>query len=357
MAVSYNNDGRGHRYNCSRLAVDYGEAFCQSLKGNPLDDLVSELVLQALQPAALEVSLRVAEDVEGEREQRRLQWAQRLEQARYDVERAFRQYNAVEPENRLVARSLERQWEDSLAAEEKLKADYAHAAAREPMVLTAADREAIRRLASDVPALWHAPTTTMEDRQTIIRELVERVVVTVQGESEKVDVIVLWAGGHKMQATLVRPVARLDQLSYYPELSATAARLRDEGLGTDEIAARLNSEAWRPPKRRSTFTAAMVCTLLARHTDADAPLYRRPVRCDRQADEWTLRELARELSIPSITLFSWLQRGMLKSRCVDSPRRLWLIEANATELQRLRDLRKAPRTWRRPALPEARSHV
>jgi len=111
MMAMYTNNGTGLRYVCSRAAAAYGAPLCQSCVGRPLDTLVARLVLQALEPAALELSLQVAADVEVERQRLQQQWHQRLERVRYDAERACRQYNAVEPENRLVARTLERQWE------------------------------------------------------------------------------------------------------------------------------------------------------------------------------------------------------------------------------------------------------
>jgi hypothetical protein len=229
-----------------------------------LDGLVSELVLKALEPAALEISLKVAEDVEAERQRLHQHWAQRLERARYEAERASRQYNAVEPENRLVARTLERHWEEALAREETMKAEYARFLAQQPPTLSAQEREAIRHLSADIPTLWHAPTTTAADRQAIIRQLVERVVVTVQGESEKVELQVHWIGGHGTRTRLIRPVARLEQLSYYPQLLTRVAALHRQGYNGVMIAKVLNAEGWRPAKRRTTFTAAMVNGLLAR---------------------------------------------------------------------------------------------
>src|SRR3954462_532609 len=121
MAALYPNSGRFQRYSCSRLAVNYGAPTCQSLSGRSLDALVAALMLQALAPAALEVSLQVAEDLELERSALHLQWRQRLERARYEAERARRQYDAVEPENRLVVRSLEQRWETALAEEIHLR--------------------------------------------------------------------------------------------------------------------------------------------------------------------------------------------------------------------------------------------
>ncbi len=312
MASTYNNNGTGLRYQCAREMVDYGGAMCQSLAGAPFDNWLSELVLQALEPAALEVSLEVAADVEAQRQRLHQQWAKRLERAGYEVDRAARQYQAVEPENRLVARTLERQWEEVLAAEEQLKADYRRFVAEQPATLSAAERDAIRRLASDLPALWQAETTTAADRQAIIRQLVERVVVTVQGESEQVDLQVYWIGGHRTETRRRRPVARLAQLSYYPDLLARAAALHQEGLSRGAIAEVLNAEGWRPAKRRETFSADMVRSLLVRQGLSTSKA--RPRKVDRERDEWTLPELAYTLEMPLPTLYSWLRKGRLKAR-------------------------------------------
>jgi hypothetical protein len=126
-------------------------------------------------------SLAVVADAEAQRQRWHQQGAKRLERAAYAVDRAARQYLAVEPENRLVARTLERQWEEALEAAAQLKADYRRFVAAQPATLSREEREAIRRLATALPTLWHAETTTAADRQAIIRQLVERIVVTVQG--------------------------------------------------------------------------------------------------------------------------------------------------------------------------------
>src|SRR6476469_3854332 len=169
MATRYPQGGRYLRYGCAREAVDHGGPACQSLSGRGLDALVGGLIVEALAPAAVEASLRLAEDVELERAALQRQWHQRLERAGYEAERAHRQYDAVDPENRLVARSLERQWERALAEELRLRAEHERFVATRPVPLTTAELAAIRRLTEDIPALWHAPTTTARDRQGIAR--------------------------------------------------------------------------------------------------------------------------------------------------------------------------------------------
>jgi hypothetical protein len=321
------------------MAVDYGEPRCQSLSGRVLDDFVAAQVLRALQPAALEISMRVAQEVEAERAQQHQHWQQRLERAHYEAERAARQYHAVEPENRLVARTLEHQWEEALNAEAALNADFAALLREQPACLSTEQQEAIRRLATDIPALWHAATTTASERQTIVRQLMERVIVTVQGESERVDIQIHWKGGHATAATITRPVARLDQLSYYPQLAARVVTLHGQGHTNAAIAQLLNDEGWRPAKRCQCFNASMVNEMRVR-------LGLRTRQCTpgttvrRLANEWTLGELAHQLDMPLPTLYNWLRRGQFKARKVMSQsHRLWLVQTTEEDLQRLRSLR------------------
>ena len=168
---------------------------CLSLSAAVLDDLVSALVLGLLEPASLELSLSAGEVVQRERARQTQHRQQCRERARYEAQRAARQYHAVEPENRLVARELERQWEQALLAQRHAEEDYDRFVAAQPPNLTADEQESIRSLASDLPDLWRAETTTAADRKVIVRHLIDRVVVTAQEESEKIEVRVHWAGG------------------------------------------------------------------------------------------------------------------------------------------------------------------
>jgi hypothetical protein len=270
--------------------VDDGGEVCQSLAGMPVDTWMSALVLQALAPAALEVSLAVAADAEAQRPRWHQHWAKRRARAADAVARAARPYQAVEPDNRLVARTLERPWAEAWEAEAQRKADYRRFVAAQPATRSREEREAIRRLATALPTLWHAETTTAGDRQAMIRQLVERIVVTVQGASAQVDREMHWIGGHRTPTRRMRPVARLAQLSYSPELLARVAALHQQGLGRTAIAQHLNAEGWRPAKRRQTFTADMVRSLLARQGLCPSPS--RPRAVARTTDEWTLPEWA-----------------------------------------------------------------
>ena len=274
-----------------------------------------------------------------------MHWRQRLERAQYAVTRAFRQYNAVDPENRLVARQLEQQWEEALQAQTALQAEYDRVVAREPVPLHAVDREAIQRLAEDIPALWHAPSTTNADRQAVVRQCVARVVVTLVGNSEQMEVDVQWAGGDRAAISLIRPVASLTQLSYYPELLHRAMTLRAAGEEVGAIARHLTEEGWRPVQETGAWTSANVCRLLdvPEARSLKQPRRRISEGSPRQEHEWTPRELADQLGMTWDSLNNWIQKGALRGRQIQHKgRSLWLLWADETELARLRDMRDFP---------------
>ena len=345
MTVRYQR-GRGGKlhpvYVCSRDKSDYAAAQCQQLAGPCIDAHVTGLLLAAMAPAALEVSLAAAGNVEAQREQVDRIWRQRLERADFAAGRARRQYQLAEPENRLVVRQLEKDWEAALAERQRLSEEYDRFTAARPRTLTAAEREQIRALAADLPAVWDAPTTTDADRKQLIRHLVEQVRVTVAGASEKVDVEVVWAGGYRTAAQITRPVACLTQLSYYPQLAARARELAEAGFTIAQIAGHLNAEGFRPPKRIPVFTPNAVSDLLRA---LGIQRSRVPAGRNRPAlaqHEWWLRDLAAHLGMPEVTLDHWVRRGWATGY-LHPQARLRVVRADPAEVERLRALHQVPR--------------
>src|SRR5215216_756659 len=212
MTVRYHLRGQttAPEYVCARRLTDYGHGQrCQALAGACVDALVTEQVLAALTPAAVAVSLQAAEQVEAERAELEQLWTQRLERAQVAADRARRCYRLAEPENRLVVRQLEADWEAALAAQQRLREDYDRFTRTRPQPLTVAQQQAITALAGDIQGLWAAPTTTDADRKQLIRAVVDQVAITVAGTSERVAVEITWAGGHTTGGQTIRPVARL----------------------------------------------------------------------------------------------------------------------------------------------------
>ena len=307
--------------------------------------LVAAQVLAALEPAALELSLAAADDVEQERARLHRNWQQQLERARYEAERARRQYDAVEPENRMVGRELERRWEEALKEQRRIEEEYARFGRTQPQGLSAGEREQILALARDLPALWQAPATTSADRQRIVRLLVKEVVVTVRGESERVDVTIHWAGGFDSSHELVRPVQRYQQLADYGRLLNRIDELRQGGQTLAAVAAQLNREGFHPPKRSASFTSAILTGLLAKR-GRTGPRPRAVAEPGVLGEhEWLLRDLARKLAMPQATLHRWVRVGWVHARKLPTPGGHWVIWADADELDRMSRLRTCPRGW------------
>lgn len=202
MHAGYRTKARPY-YECMRRKLE--GSTCCGLGAAALDDLVSQQVLRALQPAALELSLQALQNIHEERERLHKHWQQRLERAGQEARRAERQYQAVEPENRLVARTLEQRWEEALRTQRALQEDYDRFLQEQPRQLREEERARIVALASDIPALWHSAETTAAERKEIVRLLAERVVVHVRADSERAEVEIAWRGASRPPTSSFAP--------------------------------------------------------------------------------------------------------------------------------------------------------
>jgi len=250
------------RYECARRALDYGEPVCRSLPGEPIEQLVAEQMLVALEPASLELSLAAVERIEAERAELDRHWRLRLERARQEADRAFRQYNAVEPENRLVARTLERNWEEALRAGRSLEEEYDRFGASRPTTLSASERRLILELSKNLPKLWNSTTIAVADKRRVVQMLLEKVVV-IDSQSELVSIELHWLGGTVTRHEVTRRVSRWKDLSTHDAILARIEALASRGSASREIATSLNESGYRTC-RGNLFTAANVRQLRSR---------------------------------------------------------------------------------------------
>jgi Recombinase zinc beta ribbon domain len=331
-----------HNYTCAFYQASYGTGGrCQHIAGPALDAYVTGQVLDAVAPAALEVSMAAAAQAEDERAMLDKLWRQRLERARYASDRARRQYQLAEPENRLVVRQLEASWEAALAEASRLEADYQRFTEEQPKTLSAAERAAIQALAADLPQVWNAPSTSQADRKELLRILIEDITATVDGDSELVDVTITWAGGHQSTGQAVRPVARLDQLSYYPALLARVTGLAAAGRNNQQIADALNAGGFRPPKRTSRFTGEQIRTLITQRGIRSQARGRPAVLTSLAPGQWSVTGLAAELAMPTATIYNWIYRGWITARHTPASKN-WIITADDQQIRQLRERRARP---------------
>ena len=344
MVCRYNKAHKP-RYDCPRNMLHAEPGSCCTLTAAPLDSLVEQQVLRAIEPAALELSLRTLSDLQQERERLNRHWQQNLERVRYEVANAERRYRAVDPENRLVARTLEQQWDAALQKERSVIEDHERFQRESPRTLTTRETALIRSLADDLPAVWNAPTTTALDKQDVIRCLIERVSVETPQAHEHVEVTITWVGGDVTRHHTRRPVMKYDQLEDFPRLRDSIAAWHEQGLTSAEIAEQLNREGFRPPSSRATqFTRPLVAQLMCRlglaaSRDGHGVLGR---------SEWWLRGLAEKLHVGPCRVRNWIFKGYVHWRKL--PAGQYVVWADRDELIRLQQLRDWPQQSR--ALPE-----
>lgn len=196
-------------YMCNARKKRYGEPTCQFLTIDHVDQAVSDAFLAVIRPAELEATLALSEEFDREQAQIERQWQLRLERARYEAERARRQYDRCEPENRLVARELEGRWNDTLRAVAELEEAYRREHDRGLTPLSEEEKAFVRTLVGDLPTLWHATATTMEERKRLLRCLIQEVVlcrdVEAKGAPGVTMIQIAWRSGAWSELQVRRP--------------------------------------------------------------------------------------------------------------------------------------------------------
>jgi len=190
MSVRYLDDGITPCYECNQAHKQMAAKTCQSIRGNDIDAAVSRTFLEAIQPAELEVSMATLEQLEARARQIDRQWQLRIERAQYEADLARRRFYAVEPENRLVVRNLERDWNEKLAEIQRLERDYAVLPKPTARLASPEERQRILALAQDLPVIWHASTTTYTERKQLLRFLIKD--VTLTNQSTDLHVSIRW---------------------------------------------------------------------------------------------------------------------------------------------------------------------
>jgi hypothetical protein len=253
-------------YICDTRHRRYGEPLCQSLTSDHVDRAISEAFLQVIEPVQVEAALTLAEDLERDRATVEHQWELRLERARYEAERAFRQYDLCEPENRLAARDLEGRWNKKLRAVAELESECQREQDRGLAPLTDEERAILRHLVGNVRALWEAAARHMEERKRLVRCLIREVVLykdeQPRGQGGITTIRIGWCSGAWSELQAQRPSAAVLASTPQPILE----RIRDlaQRHPDDAVAAILHAEGLRT-KRGLAWTYLRVGLIRLRH--------------------------------------------------------------------------------------------
>jgi len=196
LHTHYRGRTSGPGYHCAgKTLVEGRGVYCLNIGGLQIDDTLTQAFLAALEPTKLAAVVAAAEQLETDHNAALKQWRLGVERASYEAQRAEKRYRAVDPENRLVARGLEREWEERLAELESAKSELARRECDRPRLLSQAERDRLLAVGCDLATVWHAPTTTPRDRKELLRALLEEVVLSVDREKANAHLTLRWKGG------------------------------------------------------------------------------------------------------------------------------------------------------------------
>ena len=299
--------------------------------GQAIDAAVAEAFLAALAPAALQACLTAAEQLEEGHDAALAQWRRQVEQARYAATKAERRYRAVDPDNRLVARGLETEWNTALQQLADADAELARRENARPKTLTAAERATILALGDDLGQVWDAATTTDKDRKQLLRTLLDEVNITARRDDAEphADLVLRWKGSaiSDLRVSLRRPQPKIrtgeDTIDLLRRLAVHYPDAKIAGI--------LNRQH-RRTARGLSFTASRVQSLrhhwgIPRHQPSDQP---------EEGELLNVTTAARQLGIAPSTLLRWLDDGFVAGEQI-TPGAPWRIRLTDQLRNRLVD--------------------
>jgi DNA invertase Pin-like site-specific DNA recombinase len=333
LRVYYSGRNAIPGYYCAGASITNGRGeSCMRVGGLRIQEAIADALLTAIAPAGVEASLRAVELSQSENDVALAQWRRQLEHARYEAQRAERRYRAVDPDNRLVARGLEAEWEACLRELGEAELAIAQREKQQPRALSEKDRSAIRTLGGDLRKVWSATTTTDRDRKELLRSLLEEVIVTVDRVKQQAHLALRWRGGaiHEHQVDLRRVVQAPNRTA---EETVDLVRRLAVHYPDDVIAGILNRQG-RTTATGLRFTANRVCSL---RTHWEIP------RCERsesaEGELVTVQKAAELLRIAPSTVHRWINDGFIAAEQI-TPGAPWQIRV--TDDLRARFVEQAP---------------
>lgn len=293
-------------YHCpGKILVEGRGVYCLNVGGIQIDEAVTQAFIAALEPAKLAATLAAAERLEADRETSLKQWRLGVERASYEASRAERRYRAVDPDNRLVARGLEREWEESLSALEAAKTELARREQQRPRVIPQKERDRLLAIGADLATVWHAATTMPRDRKELLQTLLEEVIIKVERDKAAAHLTLRWKGGTLNEIDLALPRSRPATIRTDEDTIALVRRLA--GHYPDAVIAGILNRQGPTTAYGHRFEASRVGNL-RRHWDIQCF---EPKAEQAGGELLTISKAAVALGVAPSTLHRWLNDGII----------------------------------------------
>jgi DNA invertase Pin-like site-specific DNA recombinase len=309
-------------YYCAANNIANGRGmFCLRVGGLRIDQAVAHAFLDAVAPAGIEAALVAEKNIEAGHEADIAQWRLQVERARYQTERAERRYRSVEPENRLVARTLETEWEARLSELAAAQAELTRRQSQRPASLTDEQRTCIRALGTDLRAVWEAPTTTDRDRKELLQTLLEEVIITVVPTESNAHLTLRWRGGAISELDLSLRSYRIPPIRTDEAIIDLVRRLAVHY--PDAVIAGILNRQGRRTANGDRFTANKVGNL---RRYWQIPRFD-PSTVSSEGELVTIQRAAEILGVVSSTVHRWLADGFIGGEQI-TPGAPWRIRIN-----------------------------
>ena len=348
LLVSYNGTkGDIGRYHCDATRSNPAAAPCISFGALRVDQAVGVEIVRLLQPLGVEAAVRAITDCEHQAGEKQRQLELALEQGRFEAARARRQYDAVDPANRLVAGELERRWNAALAAVDTLEKELEAVVRQRPAALNAEERQRLLQMGADLEAAWHHPAATAATRKRIIRAVLREVMARV--EDDQIQLLLHWQGGDHTRLTVRKNRRGQTRWTVEPEtidlIRACARLMPDKAIAgmlnrTGKRTGRLNG--WTQSRVRGFRNAHGIAV----YVDGEWA----------ERGEVTLTEAARILDLSPMTVLRWIRAGIIPAEqyCKGAP---WVIKRRDVERQQLVERVKMSRKGPSPADPDQQTLI
>jgi DNA invertase Pin-like site-specific DNA recombinase len=332
MRVNYKHNPL---YVCIAVANEFGGPTCMSAHGPAVDAVVVQAFFDVIRPAQLDALAAILAAQQAERQRLAQQWEERLKRARYEVHLAERQYNAVDPDNRLVAAELERRWEEKLRQLQETRESAEHFYQTPPVQELAVEmREQFRRISETLPQLW--PQLSPGQQKELLRSLISYVVLTKE-TPDRIEVKIVWVSGHYSVAYARHPAVHQHEVSGYEEMVKRLETLWEQGFDDAQIAAQLTAEGFHTARSSDVGPSSVV---RLRRVHGLLGKCRRAGHILTLDGQLTVHGLADRLGVDPDWVYRRIYDRTIEESCISrsSKQRMYLIREDPELTEKLRKL-------------------
>jgi DNA invertase Pin-like site-specific DNA recombinase len=302
-------------YECNKARRNgQSTSFCMAFRADKVDEAVVKRVLNILKEDQIDIAIEALNELENRDKAIDKQWCMKLDRAEYEVQLAQRRYEQVDPDNRLVASTLEKAWNDALLKVEQIKQQREERQRQKLLTIAPEQKKQMLLLAQDLPNLWNAPTTQTKDRKRILHLLIKD--ITVEKNNKQLILHIRWQGGATEEIEVQLPLSNWEQLRYSNDFVDRIRQLALE-LTDEEIANKLNQEGQLAAQGNS-FTREAINWVRYKHRIPS------PLQTQKGAHELTVDEVAKKFNISKGIVYYWISKGIINSRKLRPGRPYWI---------------------------------